>query len=112
MTEVRFYGHRPPGIQEDRLPGRLIVIEGTDGVGRSTQVALLKEWLEDRGYAVLDTGLVRSEIIVDKKEFSHSLADRGHIPYKPVDPNDPKLALTVRERNDGPRRTLPRTSLV
>jgi len=38
------------------------VIEGTDGVGRSTQVALLKEWLEDRGYAVLDTGLVRSQL--------------------------------------------------
>ena len=62
MTEVRFYGHRPPGIEEQYLPGRLIVIEGTDGVGRSTQVALLKEWLEDRGYAVLDTGLVRSEL--------------------------------------------------
>jgi len=62
VTEVRFYGHRPPGIEEPHLPGRLIVIEGTDGVGRSTQVALLKEWLEDRGYAVLDTGLVRSEL--------------------------------------------------
>ena len=62
MTEVRFYGHRPPGIEGQHLPGRLIVIEGTDGVGRSTQVALLKEWLEDRGYAVLDTGLVRSEL--------------------------------------------------
>jgi dTMP kinase len=62
VTEVRFYGDRPPGIEEATLPGRLIVIEGTDGVGRSTQVALLKEWLEDRGYAVLDTGLVRSEL--------------------------------------------------
>ena len=62
MTEVRFYGHHPPGIEERHLPGRLIVIEGTDGVGRSTQVGLLKEWLEDRGYAVLDTGLVRSEL--------------------------------------------------
>jgi dTMP kinase len=62
VTEVRFYGHRPPGLTEDTLPGRLIVIEGTDGVGRSTQVALLKEWLEDRGYAVLDTGLVRSDL--------------------------------------------------
>ena len=62
MTEVRFYGERPPGIAEQSYPGRLIVVEGTDGVGRSTQVALLKEWLEDRGYAVLDTGLVRSEL--------------------------------------------------
>jgi dTMP kinase len=62
VTEVRFYGERPPGIGEDSYPGRLIVVEGTDGVGRSTQVGLLKEWLEDRGYAVLDTGLVRSEL--------------------------------------------------
>ena len=54
------------------------------------------------------TGLVRSEIIVDKKEFSHSLADRNHIPYQPVDPDDPNWLLTVRERNDGPRRTVPR----
>src|SRR5438876_6491127 len=54
------------------------------------------------------TGLVRSEIVVDKKEFSHSLADRNHIPYPPADPDDPKLTLTVRERNDGPRRSIPR----
>jgi dTMP kinase len=62
VTDVRFYGERPPGIEEDSYPGRLIVVEGTDGVGRSTQVGLVKEWLEDRGYAVLDTGLVRSEL--------------------------------------------------
>ena len=62
MTELHFYGDRPPGIDDQSLPGRLVVIEGTDGVGRSTQVALLKEWLEDRGYAVLDTGLARSEL--------------------------------------------------
>jgi dTMP kinase len=62
VTELHFYGDRPPGIDDQSLPGRLVVIEGTDGVGRSTQVALLKEWLEDRGYAVLDTGLARSEL--------------------------------------------------
>ncbi|HLW17562.1 MAG TPA: thymidylate kinase [Actinomycetota bacterium] len=62
MTELKFYGDRPPGIEGTALPGRLIVIEGTDGVGRSTHIALLKEWLEDRGIAVLDTGLTRSEL--------------------------------------------------
>ncbi|GAC1417981.1 MAG: dTMP kinase [Actinomycetota bacterium] len=62
MTQLKFYGDRPPGIDGDELPGRLIVIEGTDGVGRSTHIAMLKEWLEDRGYAVLDTGLTRSEL--------------------------------------------------
>ena len=43
-----------------RTPGKLIVIEGTDGVGRSTHVALLRTWLESIGYAVLDTGMTRS----------------------------------------------------
>ena len=36
------------------------MIEGTDGVGRSTHVALLRTWLESIGYAVLDTGMTRS----------------------------------------------------
>jgi dTMP kinase len=62
VTALRFYGHRPPGINGDELPGRLIVIEGTDGVGRSTQIALLTEWLEARGHAVVSTGLRRSEL--------------------------------------------------
>jgi dTMP kinase len=42
------------------LSGKLIVIEGTDGVGRSTQINLLKPWLEEQGHAVLDTGMTRS----------------------------------------------------
>jgi dTMP kinase len=62
MTALRFYGDQPPGVNGDELPGRLIVIEGTDGVGRSTHVTLLTEWLEARGYAVVNTGLRRSQL--------------------------------------------------
>jgi dTMP kinase len=62
VTAARFYGEPPPGIAEEPLSGRLIVIEGTDGVGRSTHVSLLKEWLEARGYAVVNTGLRRSQL--------------------------------------------------
>jgi dTMP kinase len=62
MRRPRFYGEPPPGLGTEELTGRLIVIEGTDGVGRSTQVELLKEWLEARGYAVVNTGLRRSEL--------------------------------------------------
>lgn len=40
-------------------PGRLICIEGTDGAGRSTQIALLREELEDRGYGVVHTAMAR-----------------------------------------------------
>ncbi|HZS77401.1 MAG TPA: thymidylate kinase [Ktedonobacteraceae bacterium] len=33
-------------------PGRLFVVEGVDGSGKSTQVALLRQWLISEGYAV------------------------------------------------------------
>jgi dTMP kinase len=76
MTKLGFYGHRPPGFDGESLPGRLIVIEGTDGVGRSTQIALLREWLEGRGYAVLDTGFTRSKLVgpgIQRAKQGHTL---------------------------------------
>jgi dTMP kinase len=44
------------------LQGKLIVIEGPDAVGRSTQIAQLRQWLEQEGHAVLDTGMARSAL--------------------------------------------------
>jgi len=60
MKEMKFYGTALPGVEIEPYPGKLIVIEGTDGVGRSTHVALLRTWLEAAGHAVLDTGMTRS----------------------------------------------------
>jgi dTMP kinase len=57
---IESYWHPLPNLQTDDYPGRLIVLEGTDGVGRSTQIRLLKRWLESSGIAVFDTGLSRS----------------------------------------------------
>jgi dTMP kinase len=56
------YGKQLPGMRLSDLPGKLIVIEGTDGAGRSTQINLLKPWLEELGHAVLDTGMTRSRL--------------------------------------------------
>ncbi len=56
------YGTVLPGMDLSRLGGKLIVIEGSDGVGRSSQVNLLRPWLEQLGHAVLDTGLSRSAL--------------------------------------------------
>jgi dTMP kinase len=56
------YGKMLPGMRLTDLPGKLIVIEGTDGAGRSTQISLLKPWLEELGHAVLDTGMTRSRL--------------------------------------------------
>lgn len=60
--KVRFYGKGLPGISDTEYPGKLIVMEGPDGVGRSTQIALVREYLEASGYAVSSTGLKRSEL--------------------------------------------------
>lgn len=62
MAGFRFYGSGLPGIRLEELQGKLIVVEGTDGVGRTTQVDLLRRWMEQRGHAVLDTGLTRSAL--------------------------------------------------
>src|SRR5512141_2970588 len=62
-TERRFYGHGIPGVELDRLAGRLIVVEGADGSGRSTQIAMLVEWLEGSGHATVQVGLKRSTLV-------------------------------------------------
>lgn len=57
---LTFYSEPLPGIDTEELQGKLMVIEGADAVGRTTQVTRLKAWLEHQGHAVLDTGLARS----------------------------------------------------
>src|SRR4051812_10080018 len=72
----RYYGQGIPYLPLDRYPGKLIAIEGTDGVGRSTQIALLREWLEVQGYGVVETGWTRSELIgptIDLAKSSNTL---------------------------------------
>lgn len=56
------YGKSLPGMKVNDLAGKLIVIEGTDGAGRTTQINMLKTWLEEMGHAVLDTGMTRSPL--------------------------------------------------
>lgn len=59
---LQFYSEPLPGIDPEELQGKLIVVEGPDAVGRSTQVLRLRTWLEHEGHAVLDTGMARSAL--------------------------------------------------
>ena len=59
---LQFYSEPLPGVDIADLQGKLIVLEGPDAVGRSTQIALLRQWLEQEGHAVLDTGMARSAL--------------------------------------------------
>src|SRR5207253_4796383 len=62
MGRFSFFGDGLPEVDLEELKGKLIVLEGTDGVGRSTHINLLKLWLENHGHAVLDTGMTRSAL--------------------------------------------------
>ncbi len=78
MTKLSFYGIDAIHLreQEEILPGRLIVIEGTDSVGRSTQLNRLRPWLESSGYAVVDTEMTRSVLAgpgLKKAKEGHTL---------------------------------------
>ncbi|MEM9166581.1 MAG: thymidylate kinase [Planctomycetota bacterium] len=70
--EVGFRGRPPSGAYElaglepvdiSQTPGTLICLEGTDGVGRSSHAALLREWLENEGYGVVYTELTVSPLV-------------------------------------------------
>jgi dTMP kinase len=55
-----FYGAGIPGVNLADLKGKLIVLEGPDASGRSTQIAMLTDWLERRGHAVAKEGNILS----------------------------------------------------
>jgi dTMP kinase len=62
MRRFESYGQGIPGLELGDLSGWLIVIEGPDGVGRTTHVDRLRAHLEQLGYAVAETGLTRSDL--------------------------------------------------
>ena len=64
----RSFGHDLPGVKPSELTGKLIVIEGADGSGRSTQIKRLVDWLEARGHATTQVGLKRSNLASEELE--------------------------------------------
>jgi len=87
-TPRRFYGHGIPGVDLDKLAGRLIVVEGADGSGRSTQIAMLVEWLEGSGHATVQVGLKRSTLVseeLEKAQEGNILSRTTLSPFYPTD---------------------------
>jgi dTMP kinase len=62
MRRFESYGQPVPGLDLGDLSGWLVVVEGPDGVGRTTHVNRLRAYLEQLGYAVAETGLTRSDL--------------------------------------------------
>lgn len=67
-AQHKFYGHGLPDVDLATLSGKLIVVEGADGSGRSSQIARLVEWLEGRGHATIQVGLKRSSLVREELE--------------------------------------------
>ena len=53
--------HKNGGTQ----PGRLFIVEGIDGSGKSTQLSLLHKWLESKGYGVVFSEWNSSPLVKD-----------------------------------------------
>jgi len=91
MKDVRYYGAGFPYRPLSEVPGKLIVLEGSDAVGRSTQVQLLRHWLEDEGYAVSDTGLRRGALCgpgLETARQGHTLGPRTNSIFYATDFSD------------------------
>lgn len=79
MIKKICYKFPPPGLDLSNLTGLLIVIEGPDSSGRSTQIQLIRKWLEEKGYAVDEVGLKRSKLVaqaIQKAQEGNILSPR------------------------------------
>lgn len=68
MSGKQYYGSGLPNVNINELTGKLIVIEGADGSGRSTQMEVITNYLEQRGFAVVNVGLRRSTLVSSELE--------------------------------------------
>jgi dTMP kinase len=64
----KWYGHGIPGVDLQRLTGKLFVVEGADGSGRSTQIVRLVQCLEQGGHATVQVGLKHSTLVSEELE--------------------------------------------
>jgi dTMP kinase len=75
-TEIDVQADSPSFLIPHTYPGRLVAAEGLDGSGKSTQLQLLRYWLQAEGYEVLITELSPSKLI---KRALKSGKKQGHM---------------------------------
>jgi dTMP kinase len=68
ISPKKWLGHGIPGVDLSRVGGKLFVVEGADGSGRSTQIVKLVECLEKGGHATVQVGLKRSTLVSEELE--------------------------------------------
>jgi dTMP kinase len=88
MRRAETYGGTIPSLQLSELSGWLIVVEGTDGVGRTTHIDRLRAHLERSGYAVAETGLTRSDLAsrgIRRAKMGNTLASTAYNLYYATD---------------------------
>jgi dTMP kinase len=79
VSPRKFFGTPPPGADAKHLGGKLFVLEGADGSGRSTQIAVINNWLERLGHATVQVGLRRSTLVsaqLEKAKKGNTLGRR------------------------------------
>ncbi|HIH78195.1 MAG TPA: thymidylate kinase [Halobacteria archaeon] len=80
---MRFYSNGIPYLKDDKTyDGKLVVIEGADGSGRSTQISFLTYWLGINGYATANVGLRRSNLVSNELSKAKEGNTLGKITYE------------------------------
>ncbi|RZN63918.1 MAG: thymidylate kinase [Candidatus Methanoliparum thermophilum] len=81
---MRFYGNGIPYLKDDKIynDGKLIVIEGADGSGRSTHIGFLIYWLGINGYATANVGLRRSNLVSNELSKAKEGNTLGRLTYE------------------------------
>src|SRR5262249_419096 len=88
MRRAETYGGSIPRLQPGDLSGWLVVVEGTDGGGRTPRSARLRVPLERSGYAVAETGLTRSDLAsrgIRRAKMGNTLASTAYNLYYATD---------------------------
>ncbi len=74
-------GRNEPPTRPHDYPGALIIVEGVDGSGKSTQLMLLGQWLEEQGVDLIRTEWTSSTLIAKATKRGKRRQWLGHLSF-------------------------------